>query len=89
MALHFELTASVTLVGKDLQFVGMDDTTRIRFLIQKDALKQLAGSADELTQQETFKAYDRNRARLQEVARQLYERAPTGVRILKIRAADL
>jgi len=89
MALRFEVSTSVTLVGKDLQFVGIAETTRIRVVIHKDALKLLARSATELTQQEKFKVYDRNRELLQEIARRMHEHAPAGVRIIKIGAMDL
>ncbi len=89
MALQFEVGGSVTLVGKDLQFVGVDGSTRIRFLITADALKRVAASAKDLTRQETFKVYDRNREWFQEAARGVYQQAAPGAKTMKITAADL
>lgn len=89
MALQFEVGASVTLVGKDLQFVGVDGQARIRFLIAGDALKRVAAATKDLTRQEQFKVYDRNREWFQEAARAVYERATAGSKTLKITAADL
>lgn len=79
----------MTLVGKDLQFVGVDDGARVRFLIGGDALKRVADSAKDLTQQQKFKVYDRNREWFQEVARALYQRAADRSKPIKISAADL
>lgn len=89
MALQFEVGGSVTLVGRDLQFVGIDGPTRIRFLIAGDALKRVAASTKELTPQEKFKVYDRNREWFQEAARAVYQRAIPGAKAVKITAADL
>jgi hypothetical protein len=89
MALQFEVGASVTLVGKDLQFVGVDGQARIRFLIAGDALKRVAAATKDLTRQEQFKVYDRNREWFQEAARGVYQRAKAGARTLKITTADL
>lgn len=89
MALQFEVGASVTLVGKDLQFVGLDGQARIRFLIAGDALKRVAAATKDLTRQEQFKVYDRNREWFQEAARTVYERAKAGSKTLKITTADL
>ncbi len=89
MALQFEVGASVTLVGKDLQFVGVDGQSRIRFLIAGEALKRVAAATKDLTRQEQFKVYDRNREWFQEAARGVYQRAKAGSKTLKITAADL
>jgi hypothetical protein len=74
--LRFEVGASVMLVGDDLQFVGMADGDRIRFVIADRALRRMNGSAVELTRQQKFKIYDRNRELIQDIARRLWERAP-------------
>jgi len=87
--LSFEIGGSVILVGKDLQFVGVAGADRIRFVIRNDVLKRLSGAAAELTQQQKFKLYDRNRAMFQDVARRLYERAAGEAKTFKISAEDL
>jgi hypothetical protein len=87
--LNFEVGGSVILVGKDLQFVGMSNTGRIRFVISNAALQRLSGSVAELTQQQTFKVYDRYRQLFQSTARRLYERASNEVKTIKIAATDL
>ena len=89
MTLRFEVGGSVTLVGKDLQFVGVDGATRVRFLIAGDALKRVAESVQELTPQQKFKVYDRNREWFQEVARALYQRVGVSSKPIGISAADL
>lgn len=89
MTLRFEVGGSVTLVGNDLQFVGVDGPTRVRFLIQADALKRVAESVKDLTQQQKFKVYDRNRDWFQEVARSLYERAANRSKPVRITVKDL
>lgn len=87
--LSFEIGGSVILVGKDLQFIGMAKSDRIRFIVSNAALMRLSGSATEPTQQQKFKIYDRNRGMLQDVARRLYERGPADVKTIKISALDL
>jgi hypothetical protein len=89
MAILFEVSASVMLVGKSLQFVGVAGTRRVRFLISNDALKQISGSTEELTRQQKFKAFDRHREWFQEIARRLYELAPTPPKTIKITLADV
>ncbi len=89
MALQFERGGSVTLVGKDLQFVGVDGPTRVRCLIAGDALKRVAASTKDLTPQEKFKVYDRNREWFQEAAQAVYQRGKAGSKAIKIAAADL
>lgn len=89
MTIRFEIGTSVTLVGKDLQFVGMENGTRIRFVVTNDALTRLAGSAKELSPQQKFQAYDRNREWLQSVACELFARTPGATRTIKITVADL
>jgi hypothetical protein len=89
MAVRFELSTSVTLVGKDLQFIGLENDARIRFVVTNDALKRLAGSVKELSSQQKFKAYDKNRAWLQNVAVQLFARGPQTAKTIKITVADL
>jgi hypothetical protein len=86
--LSFEIGASVILVGKDLQFGGLAKSNRVRFIISNDALKRLSGLA-ELTHQQKFKTYDRNRGLFQDVARRLYDGAEIDVKIIKIAATDL
>jgi hypothetical protein len=61
----------------------------VRFLIQGDALKRVAESLKELSPQQKFKVYDRNREWFQEVARSLYQRAPDRSKAIKITVADL
>ncbi|MCY0726067.1 DUF1488 family protein, partial [Klebsiella pneumoniae] len=79
----------VTLVGKDLQFVGVDGPARVRIRIQDAALRRVAESAKDLTPQQKFKVYDRNREWFQEIARHLYERAANRPKTLKITLTDL
>lgn len=89
MTLRFEVGGSVTLAGNDLQFTGVDGDARIKFLITGDALKRLAKAPKDLTRQEKFKVYDRNRAWLQELGRSLYERARPGTKTIKIGVLDV
>lgn len=89
MGLQFEVGGSVTLVGKDLQFIGVDGPTRVRCMIAGDALKRVAAATKELTPQEKFKVYDRNREWFQEAARSVYQGAKAGSKTIKITAADL
>ncbi len=89
MVLRFEVGASVTLVGNDLQFVGADEGARIRFLIENAALKRVAESTKELTQQQKFKIYDRNREWFQEAARTIYQRTTNRAKPIKITVRDL
>jgi len=89
MALIFEVGASVMLVGSDLQFIGMADGKSIRFLIEKDALQRLADKTVELSRQETFKVYDRNRRFIQETARRLFEQASGDTKTIKIGVTNI
>ena len=87
MALNFEVGGSVTLVGKDLQFVGVDGEARIRIIIANAVLLRVADVVKDLTPQQKFKIYDRNKAWFQEIARGLYRRAPS--KTLKITLNDV
>lgn len=89
MTMLFEVGASVILVGKDLQFTGMIGSSRVHFVITNAALQHLAGSARELTRQQKFQAYDRNRAHIQEAARRVWDRTSIKTKAVKIYASDL
>jgi hypothetical protein len=89
VTLRFEVGASVTLVGNDLQFVGVDGPARVRFVIAAEALKRVAESVKDLTPQQKFKVYDRNREWFQEIARTLYERAENRSKPMKISLRDV
>jgi hypothetical protein len=89
MPVRFEVGTSVTLVGNDLQFVGETGAHRVHFVVLREALKRLAGTAKELSPQEKFRVYDRNREWLQDIARRLHEGAPRNTKTIKIHDSDI
>ena len=76
MSLKFEIGGTVILAGETLEFTGIDGDKRVKFIVTEESLKALAGGRTALKQQEKFKLYDRNKARLHGAAERLYQTKP-------------